>query len=157
MNKPFVCTFFGHRDFNEHCKYEDILEKKLIDFISKNDYIEFLVGRNGEFDIFVASVIHRIKHKHGKDNFSLTLVLPYETAEYIKNQRNYENYYDDIIITEGNCHFKASIDTRNKKMIDMSDVIVCYLIKNEGGAFKASNYAKKCGKNVINIADFKDI
>ena len=46
-----------------------------------NEYIEFLVGRDGEFDQLVSSTIRRCKRTIRDDNSSLVLVLPYMTAE----------------------------------------------------------------------------
>ena len=54
MLNIYRISFFGHRDFYEHKKCEQILENLLIEIVEKNDYIEFLIGRNGEFDIFTA-------------------------------------------------------------------------------------------------------
>ena len=41
-------------------------------------------------------------------------------------------------------------------MIDMSDLIICYITNNKGGAYKALRYALKSGKIVINIAEIEE-
>lgn len=61
----YTVSFFGHRDFCEHHKCEEKLEEIIHSAISSHKYVNFLVGRNGEFDIFVSSVIKRIKKTRG--------------------------------------------------------------------------------------------
>ena len=56
----FTIAFFGHRDFNRHLQCEKTLEVTIKNILDKYDYVYFLVGKNGEFDQFVTSVIHRI-------------------------------------------------------------------------------------------------
>ena len=53
----FTVSFFGHRDFSEHYLYEDKLIEIIKDLIRTKEYVEFLVGRNGEFDIFATSCV----------------------------------------------------------------------------------------------------
>ena len=90
--KIFTCAFFGHRDFNDHIICEPKLMKLLNDILSKHEFTEFLVGRNGEFDRFAASLVHRIKG----DNCSMTLVLPYITVDFSENQQAFENYHKGL-------------------------------------------------------------
>ena len=148
----FTVSFFGHRDFNEHNKYERILIDIITDLINKYDYVDFLVGRNGEFDIYISSLLRNIK-KDYKNNFSIILVLPYLTAEYKNNKKSFEKYYDEIQIYEKSLvsHFKASIKIRNCEMINKSDLIISYVERKSGGAFDAIRYANKKNKDIINI------
>lgn len=37
-------------------------------------------------------------------------------------------------------------------MVDRSDLVVCYVDHDSGGAFQTMAYAEKTGKSVINIA-----
>lgn len=36
---------------------------------------------------------------------------------------------------------------------DRSDLVVCYVDHQSGGAFQTMQYAQKCGKEVINLAE----
>ena len=80
-------------------------------------YVSFLIGRNGEFDEYAASVIKRTQKNFGKEKSDISLVLPYKVSKI----EYYEKYYDDIIIYEAEKkpHPKRVITERNKFMIDM--------------------------------------
>ena len=62
------------------------LQSIIRELLLTKEYIEFLVGRDGEFDQLVSSTIRRCKRTIRDDNSSLVLVLPYMTAEY-RNKR----------------------------------------------------------------------
>ena len=80
------------------------------------EYVEFLIGRDGEFDQLVASAVRRCKRAVRDDNSSLVLVLPYATAEYLNNEQSFHEYYDAVEICEeaAGKHFKSSHQTRNR-------------------------------------------
>ena len=59
--KIYKVTLFGHRDLNAHSTVEKRLYPIIRDLIQTESYIEFYIGRNGEFDIFAASVLKRIQ------------------------------------------------------------------------------------------------
>jgi len=152
----YTVTCFGHRDFSNHNKCEKILEYIVKDLIRKKEYVEFLVGRNGEFDIFFSSVVFRAKKELFDANSSLTLVLPYMTAEYRNNKSYFENYYDNIEISEkaSSAYFKSAINERNFEMIDRADLVICYIEKKKGGAYQSIKYARKKGVKTLNLAEF---
>ena len=39
------------------------------------------------------------------------------------------------------------------KMVDRSDLVICYVDHQSGGAFQTMQYARKCGKELINLAE----
>lgn len=111
MLNLFSCSFFGHRDFIHHNRYEKHLTEIIRNLITKNDYVEFLVGNNGEFDRFASSIIRKVKKNYHSDNSMHILVLPYMTAEYINNQNYFHEFYDEVEICNesSKVHFKSSI------------------------------------------------
>ena len=81
--KPqYTVSFFGHRYLTNVFLIEQRLESIVLELIRTKDFVEFLVGRDGEFDQLVASTVRRCKKAIRDDNNALTLVLPYETAEF---------------------------------------------------------------------------
>ena len=82
-------------------------------------------------------------------------VLPYETAELRENNDAFRAYYDEIEICNMSSivHFKAAHQTRNRQMVDRSDLIVFYVERNNGGAYQTLQYAEKQEKVYINISD----
>lgn len=154
MLNIYTCAFFGHRDFYTHLKCEEKLAVIVKDLITKNEYVDFLVGRNGEFDQFVSSTILHTRRECFQGNSSLICVLPYVTTEYLNNQQSFEDYYDEIRMCEKSsmAHFKAAIQIRNREMVDCADLIICYIERDSGGAYQTIQYAKRQKKRIINLA-----
>ncbi|MGN0619073.1 MAG: hypothetical protein ACI4J7_08645, partial [Ruminiclostridium sp.] len=73
---------------------------------------------------------------------------------YMNNSDSFMAYYNEIEICEQSAaaHFKAAIQIRNRAMIDRSDLVVCYVRRKGGGAYKALQYAEKQERTVINLA-----
>lgn len=151
----FTVAFFGHRYIDNMIGVEEKLEKIIYRLMREKEYIDFVVGRNGDFDQIVSSTVLRCKKKYRDDNSSLVLILPYPAAEYINNEQGYEAYYDDIMISDeaSKAYPKAAIQIRNREMVDRADLIVCYIERKSGGAYQTVRYALRNGKIVINLAD----
>ena len=67
----------GHRDFTEAREVEEKLYDLLRQWLSQHTCVEILIGRNGSFDLFVASVVKRAQKSFGEERLFLTLVLLY--------------------------------------------------------------------------------
>jgi len=156
MNSITV-SFFGHRDFNEQLRYESKLDKIIDNIMKENDWVEFLVGRNGEFDIFVSSAIVQAKERFDNSTCYLNLILPYVTSQLKKYEDCFLEYYDGIEICQRaeKAHFKEAFKIRNREMIDRSDIVICYVERENGGAYHSMKYALKKGKKVINLFESK--
>ena len=153
--KVYTVSFFGHREIDNPFETEDQLEDLIKSLLAAKDYVEFLVGRNGEFDQLVSSTIRRIKRTYRDDNSALVLVLPYPTAEYESNVQSFQEYYDEVEICQSsaNIHFKGAIQQRNREMVNRSDLVICDVSHNYGGGFQTMQYAKKKDKPIINLND----
>ncbi|MBR5166418.1 MAG: hypothetical protein IKW87_12820 [Ruminococcus sp.] len=149
----YTVSFFGHREIRDMNVVENTLMPILHDLITTKEYVEFLVGRDGDFDRIVSSTIRTTVRQYGCGNTSHILVLPYERADYRDNKAEYESYYDEVQICpeSAEAHPKAAISIRNRAMIDKSNLVVCYIEHNSGGAFKAIKYAEKLGKKVVRL------
>lgn len=90
----FTVSFFGHRIVPEFWKAEARVESLIHTLLLEKEYVEFLVGRNGDFDQIVSSAVKRQQRRVRDDNSALILVLPYPTAELRDNLENFEAYYD---------------------------------------------------------------
>ena len=151
----YTVSFFGHREVEGASDIESRLDRLLHDLITQKQYVEFLIGRDGEFDLLVASAIRRAVKQYGCGNTSLILVLPYMKAEYRKNEQSYFNYYDEVEICaeSSKAHYKSAIQVRNRCMVDRSDLVVCCIQHKSGGAYKTIKYALKHDKSVRDLAD----
>ena len=151
----YTVSFFGHRYIERGIEIENRLEKLLHDLIMQKEYIEFLIGRDGEFDILASAAIKRAINKYAYDNTHFTLVLPYMKAEYRDNEKEFLEYYDEVEVCyeSSKAHPKSAIQIRNRSMINRSDLVVCCVQHNSGGAYRTLQYAEKQGKRIINISD----
>ncbi len=145
----FTVSLFGHREIEDLWELEASLAPFIKELIQVKPYVSFLIGRNGEFDEYAASVIKRMRKKLNSDNNDITLVLPYTVA----NIEYYEKYYDNIIIPEVlyGAHPKSIITLKNRWMVEQSDLVIAYVERNNGGAYTAMKYAQKLNKNIVNL------
>ena len=150
MTDIYRVAFFGHRRIYNIREIEEKLVPILNELILTKEYVEFYIGRNGEFDEFAASVIKREQKQLDRGNSVLILTLPYT----VKDIEYYADYYDEIVIPDaiGKAHPKAAITLRNRWMADTADLIIAYVEREEGGAYAAVKYANKNNKNVINLS-----
>lgn len=127
MMNIYTVSFFGHRKIENPSEIEKRLDRLLHNIITQNEYVEFLIGRDGEFDLLAASAIRRAVKSYGCGNTSLILILPYMKAEYRDNKREYLEYYDEIevCVEAAGAHYKSAIQVRNRGMVDRSDLVVC--------------------------------
>lgn len=150
----YTVSLFGHRELSNSIEIEKQLYKIVRELICTKEYVEFLVGRNGDFDTLVSSVIRKVMRDNDYGNVAHILVLPYQTAEYLNNLDSFKEYYSEIEVCEQSAaaHFKAAIQIRNRVMIDRSDLVICYVEHKSGGAYKALRYSEKQGRTVVNLA-----
>ena len=145
----YKVALFGHRDFYPTKETEDKLYLILLNLIQTKSYLEIYIGRNGEFDVFAAAVVKRIKKELECSSCTMTLVLPYK----VKDIEYFEKYYDDIIICESQekTHYKNAITKRNKWMVENCDLLICFVERDSGGAYKAMQHASKLGIKILNL------
>lgn len=132
-----------------------LFDEYISDLTCRKEYIEFLVGRDGEFDKMAAAAVVRAKKQYNYSNIFLILVLPYSRAEFTNNEQAFLEYYDEVEICEklASAYFKAAIQIRNRAMVDRSDMVISCIQHQSGGAYKTIKYAEKIGKTIINIAE----
>lgn len=155
----FTVAFFGHRYIDNPFRIEERLEEHIYRLLAEKEYVDFLVGRDGEFDQFASSAVLRVRKRYRDDNSSLILVLPYARAEYLNNEESYHNYYSEVEISyeASKAHPKAAIQIRNREMVDRADLILCCIEREQGGAWQTVQYAIKQEKDIINLYDESNI
>ena len=127
----YTVSFFGHRRITDWQTAETRLLRQISDLIKTKEYVEFLVGRNGDFDQMAASAVRSTKRELDYGNSELV----YVAEKQPKNIAELESYYDraEVCSEAANAHFKAAIQTRNKAMVERSDMVICCIEHNSGG------------------------
>ena len=149
MMQIFTVTCFGHRRISDPITLEHNLEAIVCQLLDSKEYVDFLLGRDGDFDLMAAAVIKRCQRKFRTDNSSITWVLPYSKAELTRNADAFAQYYDRIEIMETPCHRKAAYQKRNESMVDRADMVLLWVEHAHGGAYRAMRYAEKQGKETV--------
>ena len=150
IESTYRVVLFGHRDFNGHRALDARLYPLLCDLIRTKPFVEIYIGRNGEFDIYAATVVKRVQNAMGKANNEFICMLPYPE----KDMEYYEEYYDNVMIPEciGRTHPKGAITKRNRWMVEQADLILCCIEREKGGAWQTVKYAMSQNKKIINLA-----
>lgn len=158
MLNIYTVAFFGHRYIDNPFLIEERMEKQIYKLLSEHEYVDFLVGRNGDFDQCVSSTVLRVRKRYRDENSSLILMLPYPTAEYLNNEESFHNYYTEVEISyaASKAHPKSAIQIRNREMVDRADLVLCAIERQSGGAWQTIQYAMKQEKPVINLFDEPD-
>ena len=146
----FKVGFIGHKEVENFFNVEQQqIHDNVIKLLDEKEFVEFYIGRNGEFDIMVASVIKGIQRDRGTYNNCLILVLPYDVAD----MDSYEEYYNEVMIPRElyKVHYKAAIEKRNEWIIDNTDLMIMHVTKEEGNSAKCLKKAQELGREIINI------
>lgn len=118
---------------------------------SHNKIICYLGGR-GDFDELCATACRELKKERG--DIELIYVTPYiSLSEQSKIRYNEEQgLYDSSIYPPiESTPPRFAISKRNEWMILNSDLVIAYVIRSYGGAYKSLQVAKKRNKRIINI------
>lgn len=154
----YTVSFFGHRRIYDQLRLDGELDELIIRLLREHSYVEFLVGRDGDFDQLVSSAIRRCQREYGYKNSSHIWVMPYPTVFFRDNEEACYAYYDEIEICEDSTakHFKVSFQVRNRHIVDRSNLVIFYVETNEGGAYQTMQYAIQQGKNLMNLYRSKE-
>ena len=144
-----ICCGFGHRNIFENISSQ--IDYAVVCAIEKGCNI-FYTGAMGDFDKLFSSAVR--KEKLTYPYIKLICVKPYMTADINKNKDYYEALYDDVIVPEeiNGIHYKSAIKARNQWMVENSDIIISYVVRDYGGSYTANCYAEKHGREIIDIS-----
>ena len=155
-------AFFGHSQILNTNEIRKRILKTLKEVIPQG-YTRLLIGCHGDFDNLALSTCVEFRNNYNQ-NIKINVVLT--NLSYLnKTEFGYSkiNFYKEI-----NCdtffydieklHYKNRIIFSNKKMVEDSDLIICYVDNNSyrSGAKKAVQYAIKQNKKIINLFEEKD-
>ena len=140
MLEPYFVTFAGHREVSHFREIELMLDSVVRELLKTKEFVEFYVGLDGDFDALAVSAIRRARRAYGNQNSAINLVLPYRKAD----MTSYEAQFDTVMIAETaqGVHPKKAITVRNRCMIDNSNMLICFIERQTGGAAATFKYAK---------------
>jgi len=135
-----ICTFIGHQDL-ENSDVQEWLFQQITQLIEQGTHT-FYFGGYGKFDIMAAKVVKNLKMQ--LPDIQLVLVLP-----YLDKKWDTDLYDESLYPLIEKVPKRLAILKRNKWMIDASDIVIAYVIRNRGGAFTSLKFARRRKKVVI--------
>lgn len=145
-----TACFLGHRFVygNIGNELDEVIEKLI-----NEGYDKFLMGTHGAFDALAIDACRRSRVRHPNIKIEV-IITSYHTIEKDKNF-GFSPYRDveTVMYEIEDLYFKKQITVSIQKMIDNSETLVCYVDEKRatGGAIKGFKYAKKNGKEIINL------
>ena len=136
-------TFIGHSNCYE---VSEAIVKREIEKLIKEGVCCFISGGQGGFDRLCARCVFELKQKY--PYIKNDLFIPYLNFNIFDKK-----IFDTILYPEGfeNLYFKAAIVAKNEYLIKNSDVALCYIRHQWGGAAKTYEKAIKKGITLINL------
>lgn len=149
-----TCVFSGHREVlipGIEMRLADEIERLL----QTDSKFVFLSGGMGQFDEMGSAAVRAAKRHHSDIDIALVLVLPYPSSRLNTDKEYYGALFDGIIIPSISdaAHRKAAIRLRNRWMVEQSDIVLACVYRNFGGAWDTVNYARRLGKQIIDLAN----
>ena len=131
--KEQTVTFFGHRDTPKET--EPALRLTLIDLIENKNATVFYVGNHGNFDAMVRRQLEDLSKTYPIKYYVVLAYMPGKNDEPDEHS----------ILPEGIeiVPRRFAINYRNKWMLNNSDIVVTYVTRNFGGAWKFKQIAEK--------------
>lgn len=156
MNKSKVACFSGHRKLPRDCgELKKQLRAAIISLIEQG-VVFFGAGGALGFDMLAEETVLELKSLY--PHIKLILVLPcpagQQTLKWNDKQRErYRNIYEraDKIKVVSPEYTPDCMLKRNRRLVDNSAHLVCYLRQSTGGTFYTVNYAQEHGLNIIHL------
>lgn len=142
-----VCTFFGHRDCVELDKRR--VYEAIEGAINEGAEV-FLVGNQGRFDRVAYSCLKQLRKSYPQIRISVVLSRLPVMRDAVLDE-------EDTVFPEfvDNVPPQYAIDRRNRWMVDKADLVICYIQRPWGGAYKFADLAARQGKAVRNLGSVK--
>lgn len=159
-----ACCFTGHRP--EKCDFayngasapyvllSDELESSLKRAIDEGFTVFYSGGARG-FDLLAAEKLIELKKEY---RLKLIMAIPFRgqenaySAEWKARYRRVLSGADEIIYLSSEYH-RGCYENRNRYMVDQSERVIAHYDGSAGGTRNTVNYAKKQGKEVINLGE----
>ena len=134
-------------------RLKELLEERILT-LAQNGFSVLICGGALGFDMLAAETILRLKRQLP---IQLKLAIPYPghgKTWSAENQTRYQaimRQADECVFTSEAYH-PFCMQTRNRYMVDHSDMLLCYLTKLKGGTAYTAAYALKQNIPIENLA-----
>ena len=147
-------SFAGHADILSGDHLKETLRAQLRPFLTANR-ITCYFGGYGGFDELCASVCRELKKEYPA--IELVYVTPYlhpADQEKVKALLRQGLYDASVYPPIEHVHPRLAILKRNEWMMQQADMVIVYVNRSFGGAYRSLRVAQRAKKTVINVCDF---
>ena len=156
MIKTQTCCFTGHRNIPTE-KYPEIQRALMFQVIELiHDGIRcFYAGGALGFDMMAALTVLNLKKHFPPIRFILVLPCKNQTRGWCEENKKIYNHIlieaDEVIYTSEK-YYSGCMHRRNRDMVELSGVCVCYMNDPESGTTYTASHARQKGLKVMNLA-----
>ena len=140
-----IVTLCGHAQISQVEEVEKWLYA-VSESLIEQGAVTFYLGGYGAFDGLAASVLREQKKRYPQ--IELVLVLA-----YLNDRRDTSSYDRTVYPPLETVPRRFAISHRNRWMVEVSDVVVAYVLHDWGGAATTLRCAKQKAKQIISYCD----
>ena len=137
-----IVTFCGHREISDSAGTIRTWLSRTVESLIQRGADLFYLGGYGAFDRMAASVVREMKRDYPA--IQSVLVLP-----YLDSTMDTSGYDGTTYPPLENVPRRFAIVRRNEWTVQVSDVLVAYVLYTWGGAVKTLEYARRKKKEII--------
>lgn len=156
VNKLKVACFSGHRRVPEDCEeLKKRLRAAVIELIRRG-VVFFGAGGALGFDMLAEETVLELKEDYPQIRLVLVLPCPPEQQTLKWNGEQRQRYHDildraDKIRILSPKYTPRCMEERNRRLVNNSAYLICYLRETGGGTFNTVGYAEKVGLDIIRL------
>ena len=147
-------TFAGHSFISSNNKVKEMVKEQIRNNIIDVKLVTCYLGGYGDFDEICARACRELKQEYyGIEAIYVTPYISLSEQEKIKEMQSYGLCDTSIYPPIENVPLRFAISKRNEWMMTNADLIIAYVNRSYGGAYKSLQVAKRKKKKIINIYD----
>ena len=148
-----IISFVGHSVISSSGIVKEMVKEQLRNIIGQEKAFCYL-GGYGDFDRLCACACRELKQE--RVFIELVYVTPYislSEQEKIKSMQKVGLYDSSVYPPIENVPLRFAVLKRNEWMMSNADIVIAYVNRNYGGAYKSLLIARRKQKKIINICD----
>ena len=140
-------AFTGHALISSHDTVKEVVKEQMRNNIPRGEAVLCYLGGYGDFDEICAQACGELKKEGAK--IEAVFVTPYITLsqqEKIKEMQKNGFYDQSIYPPLENVPPRFAISKRNEWMMENADLVIAYVGRHYGGAYRSLQVAKRRNK-----------
>ena len=147
-------AFTGHSLISSKNKIKEVVKEQIRNNVIDIESVTCYIGGYGDFDEICASACRELKKEF--DNIKIVYVAPYislSEQSKIREMQRFGLCDTSIYPPIENVPPRFAISKRNEWMMSNADLVIAYVNRSYGGAYKSLQAAKRKKKKIINTYD----